>query len=63
MKELNTRLDNQREVYWKEYQKHKQAIEKIKEIAYELTNEEYTDFIEGKQKQILQICDEVNDVK
>jgi hypothetical protein len=32
----------------------KQTLVEIKEIAYELTNEEYTDFIESKQKQILQ---------
>ena len=34
--------------------KYKQTLAEVKEIAYELTNEEYTDFIESKQKQILQ---------
>lgn len=38
-----------------------QALEEIKEIDYELTNEEYTDFIEGKQKQILEKISEVLD--
>ena len=37
----------------------KQTLAEIKEIAYELTNEEYTGFIEGKQKQILQKISEV----
>lgn len=46
----------------KELEEHREALEKIKNITYELTNEEYTDFIECKQKQILQICDEVKDV-
>ena len=42
-----------------EYDKLKTALTEIKEIAYELTNEEYTDFIESKQKQILQKIREV----
>lgn len=37
----------------------KQALAEIKELVYELTNEEYTDFIEGKQEQILQLISEV----
>ena len=37
----------------------KQTLTEIKEIAYELTNEEYTDFIEEKQKQILNKISEV----
>lgn len=31
LKDLNTRLDNQREAYWKEYQKLKQTLTEIKE--------------------------------
>lgn len=37
----------------------KRTLTEIKEIAYELTNEEYTDFIEEKQKQILNKISEV----
>lgn len=33
------------------------TLTEIKEIAYELTNEEYTDFIESKQEQILEKCE------
>ena len=36
LKNLNTRLDNQRETYWKGYQKLKQALTEIKEIAEKL---------------------------
>lgn len=32
LKDLNTRLDNQREAYWKEYQKLKQTLTEIKSI-------------------------------
>ena len=80
LKELNTRLDNQREVYWKEYQKHKQAIEKVREIVNkpyllpcggdckqqnctDKTTENGKHCMELKLIQILQICDEVNDVQ
>lgn len=33
LKDLNTRLDNQRETYWKGYQKLEQTLIEIKEIA------------------------------
>ena len=33
LKDLNTRLDNQRETYWKGYQKLKQTLAEIKKIA------------------------------
>ena len=45
------------EKQFEEYQQLKKALTEIKEIAYELTNEEYTDFIESKQEQILQKCE------
>ena len=41
-----------------ECEKLKQTIAEIKELVYELTNQEYTDFIEGKQEQILQVISE-----
>lgn len=44
-----------------EADKYKQALTEIKEIAYELTNEEYTDFIEEKQAQILQKCEVIHE--
>ena len=53
--------ENNYNCIWKKYLRKeqeceglKQTLAEIKEIAYELTNEEYTDFIESKQKQILQ---------
>ena len=42
-----------------EYNKLYKTLTEIKEIVYELTNEEYTDFIEEKQKQILNKISEV----
>jgi chromosome segregation ATPase len=34
LKDLNTRLDNQRETYWKGYQKLKQTLTEIKKIIH-----------------------------
>ena len=42
------------DVFYEMVKQLKQTLAEIKEIAYELTNEEYTDFIESKQKQFLQ---------
>ena len=62
-KDLNTRLDNQRETYWKEYQKLKQTLAEIKEIA-----EENDELLQGyhkewaNNKQILQKISEVGNV-
>jgi len=61
LKNFHINLVGVKECEIKELTKYKQALAEIKEIAYELTNEEYTDFIEGKQKQILQKIREVED--
>ena len=56
LKNLNTRLDNQRETYWKECKKLKKTLTEIKEIAesaYCLTNATNKDMAQFA-KQILQ---------
>ena len=52
LKNLNTRLDNQRETYWKGYKKLKQTLTEIKEIACRLP-------IGVTREQILQKISEV----
>ena len=49
----------ERHLWYSNAQKLEQTLREIKEIVYELTNEEYTDFIEEKQKQILNKISEV----
>ena len=60
LKELNTRLDRQREAYWKGYQKLDKALTEIKEIA-----EDQKDVLESMRidiaEQILQKISEVLD--
>ena len=59
LKDLNTRLDNQREEYWKKYQKLKQTLTEIKEIAEKCRSSLYGYDQERYPKQILQKISEV----